>query len=73
MPDQASKFGVGNYVTLVSPAGVDRVVGRIVATEIYTDFHGARTWFYVAWFKPDGCRGEVEKYAHQEIMHHDEM
>lgn len=73
MPGQASEFGVGCYVTLVSPSGIDRVIGRIVATEVYTDFHGVRTWFYVAWFKPDGSRGDIEKYAQQEIMHHDEM
>ena len=73
MTAQSSRFEVGQFVTLVSPSGVDRVIGRIVATEVYTDFHGMRAWFYVAWFKPDGSRGDVEKYAHQEIMHHDEM
>lgn len=72
MPIAECQFRVGQYVRLVSPAKIDTVIGRIMAIEEYTDFHGTRRWLYVAWYTPSGYRGEPEKHSEAELIHEDQ-
>lgn len=66
------KFNVGQYVRLVAPARFDAVIGRVMAREVYEDFEGFERTYYVAWYTPNGYRGEVEKHSEQELIHEDQ-
>ena len=42
--------------------------GRLIATEINTDFHGSREWLYVRWFDSDGRpQAEAHKHSREEL------
>lgn len=62
-------FKLGDIVRYKTSGHSDGFVrGRVSAIEVYTDFHGTRTWIYVRWFDPDGAPKEDHaKFAAQEL------
>ncbi len=65
-------MNIGDFVRYLVPD--DRkpeafAVGRIMAREEYTDFHGTRIWWYVQWFDHDGKPDkDMTKHSARELM-----
>lgn len=64
-------MNIGDFVHVKVPHHLksDRFsYGQLQAVEVYTDFHGSRTWYYVRWINADGLpENDWKKHAADEL------